>query len=154
MEYFNTDQPGKTYILRLDKGDYVLESIMELIEKEGLKDAVVISGIGTLDYCVLHMVMTTGYPAVEHFEKWEDKPLELSSLSGVIASGKPHLHTCVSDHEKAYSGHMEPGCRVLYLAEIVIMELKSLKLTRIRDRNNILVLKNQLTEGYYSEAAK
>jgi predicted DNA-binding protein with PD1-like motif len=97
MEYFSTQEIGRTFALRLDQGDYLLESINELIKKEIIKDAVVVSAIGTLDKCVLHMVMTTGYPPVEHFERWDDKPLELSSIDGIIADGKPHLHTVVSD---------------------------------------------------------
>ncbi|MDK2992032.1 MAG: uncharacterized protein PWP48_1265 [Clostridiales bacterium] len=143
MEYFSTQQIGRTFILRLDQGDMVLENINELIAKEGIKDAVVISAIGTLDMCVLHMVTTTGYPAVEHFERWENKPLELSSIDGIIADGKPHLHAVVADSEKAYSGHLENGCRVLYLAEIVIMELKSMDLTRVYNDKHILKLISQ-----------
>lgn len=143
MEYFSTQQMGRTFVLRLDQGDMVLENINELIAKEGIKDAVVISAIGTLDMCVLHMVTTTAYPAVEHFERWENKPLELSSIDGIIADGKPHLHAVVADSEKAYSGHLENGCRVLYLAEIVIMELKSMDLTRVYNDKHILKLISQ-----------
>ncbi|AEE96510.1 MULTISPECIES: PPC domain-containing DNA-binding protein [Mahella] len=143
MEYFSTQQIGRTFVLRLDQGDMILENINELIAKEGIKDAVVISAIGTLDMCVLHMVTTTGYPAVEHFERWENKPLELSSIDGIIADSKPHLHAVVADSEKAYSGHLENGCRVLYLAEIVIMELKSMDLTRVYNDKHILKLISQ-----------
>jgi predicted DNA-binding protein with PD1-like motif len=137
MKVFTQDKVGRIFILRLDQGDFVLESINELIERENIKNGVVVSAIGTLDYCTLHMVMTTGYPPVEHFEKWEDKPLELASIDGIIADGVPHLHTVVSDHEKAYAGHLEPGCRVLYLAEIVIMELEGDALTRIKNEKGI-----------------
>lgn len=143
MEYFSTSEIGRVYTLRLDKGDYLLESINALIEKEEIKDAVVVSAIGTLSDCVLHMVMTTEYPVVEHFEHWEDKPLELSSIDGIIADGKPHLHATVSDHERAYSGHLEEGCKVLYLAEIVIAELKGLMLTRIPNDMNTLQLRSK-----------
>ena len=140
MEYFSGQEIGRTFVLRLDPGDFVLESIKELIKKENIKDAVVVSGIGTLDYCVLHMVMTTGYPPVEHFERWNDKPLELASIDGYIADGTPHLHTVISDHQKAYAGHLEEGCRTLYLAEIVIMEVKDLGLTRILNEKKLLKL--------------
>ncbi len=140
MKCFSGESFGKVYTLRLDKGDYLLESIEELIKQEKIKNAVVVSGIGTLDYCVMHMVMTTGFPPVEHFEKWDDKPLELSSISGVIADGEPHLHMVVSDHKYAYSGHVERGCRVLYLSEIVIAEMKGYNFKRIRNSNNILEL--------------
>jgi len=91
MEYFSAEEVGRTFTLRLDHGDCLLESIMDLIRRENLRDAAVVSAIGTLDRCKLHMVITTGYPPVEHYEQWEDKPLELSSIDGIIADGKPHL---------------------------------------------------------------
>ena len=130
MQTFNATGIKRLVIIRLDQGDLLLESITAACAAENLRNGAVISAIGTLDYCTLHMVMTTGYPAVEHFEVWEDKPLEVSSVSGIIAAGIPHLHMVVSDHEKAYSGHVEPGCRVLYLAEIVVAEFADLVLER------------------------
>ena len=49
MKYFSTEEIGRVFVLRLDQGDMVLESINQLIADEGIKDAVVVSGIGTLD---------------------------------------------------------------------------------------------------------
>jgi predicted DNA-binding protein with PD1-like motif len=140
VKYFSTEEMGRVFVVRLDPGDYLLESIMDMVQKENVKDAVVVSAIGTLDQYRVHMVMTTGYPPENRFEHWNDKPLELASIGGVIANGQPHLHVVVSDSEKAYSGHLEKGCRVLYLAEIVIIELKSMNLTRISDDKHILRL--------------
>lgn len=143
MEHFSTNSSGRVFVMRLDQGDFLLESIRTLIKEESIQDAYVASAIGTLDRCVMHMVMTTGYPPVEHFERWEDKPLELSSIDGLIAGGVPHCHMVVSDHEKAYSGHLEEGCRVLYLAEIVFVELGQPGFTRIRNEKGILKLVQQ-----------
>ncbi len=140
MEYFATRPSGRVFALRLDPGDFLLECINDFIKKENIREGFIASAIGTLDYCVMHMVMTTGYPPVEHFERWEDKPLELTSIDGIIADGTPHLHMVVSDHQKAYSGHLEPGCRVLYLAEIVIVELEPSRLKRVRNEKGILKL--------------
>ncbi|MEM2448653.1 MAG: DNA-binding protein [Candidatus Bathyarchaeia archaeon] len=147
MEYFSTDKLGRVFIVRLDPGDYVLESITELAVREKIKDAIVISAVGTLDECTLHMVTTTGYPPKEYFRRWENEPLELVSVAGVIADGKPHLHAVVSDSEKAYAGHLEEGCRTLYLAEIAILEVKGLDLTRVRDERNILKLESRRKYG-------
>jgi len=141
METFTTRNSGRVFVVRLDPGDLLLESICQVIQKEDIQDGYIASAIGTLDYCTLHMVMTTGYPAVQHFEHWKDQPLELSSIDGLIASRVPHLHMVVSDHEKAYSGHLEEGCRVLYLAEIVIVELDQPHLERVRNEKGILELK-------------
>ena len=142
MKIFTGSGIGKLHVIRLDRGDYLLESIEEFIRAENIRNAVIISAIGTLDYCVIHMVTTTGLPPVEHFEKWEDKPLELSSMSGIIADGVPHLHMVVSDCEYAYSGHVEHGCRILYLGEVVVAEMDGFNFRRIKNENNI----NELNE--------
>lgn len=141
MEYFKTNRIGRTFVLRLDQGDYVLESINDLIKKEKIKNGVVISGIGTLDRCTMHMVTTTGYPSEVYFDKYEDKALEIAAIQGAIANGVPHLHVVISDTEKAYAGHLEDECRVLYLAEIVIQELLDVNVYRVRDEKNILKLR-------------
>ncbi len=140
MQGFSSDSVKKIHLLRLDPGEKVLEKVREYIEKSEIKDGVVVSAIGTLDYCTLHMVMTTDYPVVEHFEKWEDKPLELCSIDGIIADGHPHLHAVISDYKKAYAGHLEEGARVLYLCEIAILEFKETGLMREADDKGILKL--------------
>ena len=143
MESFKIRKTECLHVLRLDQGEYLLESICEFIKKEKITNGVVLSGIGTLDRCVLHMVTTVSYPPVEHFEKWHDKPLELSSIQGLIADGSPHLHAVVSDKDKAYSGHLEEGCRVLYLAEISILQSNSANLARVPNEKNVKMLKKR-----------
>jgi len=140
MEVFTNNGLGKIHILRLDPGDDVLESIEAFIARENICGGVVLSGIGTLDCCVLHMVMTTDYPPVEHFERWENVALELASLSGVIANGAPHLHTVVSDSKAAYAGHLERGCRILYLGEVVIAEIEGFNSARVPNAQGIRML--------------
>jgi predicted DNA-binding protein with PD1-like motif len=140
MEYFKTGRAGKIYALRLDQGDFVLESIKKLISAEKIRNGVVVSGIGTLDMCTMHMVATTGYPIVEYFDRHEGKALELVVIQGIIADGVPHLHMVVSDQKQAYAGHLEEGCRILYLGEIVIQELPDFNLTRIVNKNNVKLL--------------
>lgn len=137
MQYFDKAELGRTIIIRLDQGDFVLESIRKVIKETGITDGYVVSGIGTLDYCVLHMVTTTGYPPVECYPKWIDEPLELVSIDGIIADGEPHLHTVISNKDIAIGGHLEPGCRILYLGEIVIQEIKGQALKRNKNSKNI-----------------
>ena len=140
MEYFTGSQ-GRIVVIRLDPGDLLLESVAEVAKREGLQAAAVVSGVGTLDRCYLHAVTTTGYPPREQRLVWEGVPLELLSLTGIVADGKPHLHAVVSDTRGAYGGHVEEGCRVLYLAEIAMLEVKELPLTRVPDEKGISRLK-------------
>lgn len=140
MKTFSGANTGTVHVLRLEQGEDVIESVRQSIDELQLDNGVVVSGVGTLDYCRLHMVTTTGYPVVETFPEWSNTPLELVSMQGYIAEGVPHIHATVSDKQSAVSGHLEPGCRVLYLCEIVILELDGLHLRRQPNSHGIPTL--------------
>lgn len=110
-------------------GEYVLETLEEVIQKEEIKHGVVLTGFGTLSEVHLHWVMTTGLPPVEHFEKHEG-PFELLSLHGVIVNSVPHIHVVVSDVKGAYGGHLEYGNKVLYLCEVAVGVLADFPMQR------------------------
>ena len=124
MDYFISNEGNKRrFIIRLDKDDMLLESIEKVILDCNIDNAVVVSGIGTLSDARIHMITTTDYPAVEAYPEWHDVPIELCAVSGIIANGEPHLHIVFSDNKGTYSGHLEHGCRTLYLCELVIDEI-------------------------------
>ena len=126
MKTFSSDTGIRVHILALEPGEYVLESIMKLIETEGIRTGAVVSGIGTLDYCIMHMGQRVG----NIIQTWEDTPLELVGMQGVIADGKTHIHAVVSDKQSAVSGHPHEGCRVMWVCEIVIHEYVGFDLER------------------------
>jgi len=127
-------------VIGLAPGELVLESIEAIVEKEGIKDAVILTGFGTLSQVHLHWVTTTGFPPVEHFERYEG-PFELLALHGVIAGGEPHIHAVVSDTRHAYGGHLEKGNKVLYLCEIVIGVLEGASMKREMTSQGVRLLK-------------
>ena len=130
MEIFPGGRLGEVIALRLDQGEDVLGAIEALAKEHDLHTGVVLSGIGTLDQACLHHITHTGYPSIDQFVQY-DGPIELLSVQGLIADYTPHLHTCISIKEQTYMGHLEPGCRVLYLAEIAITRLEGLRLRRV-----------------------
>lgn len=131
MKCYSSDAGGRVIILRLNRGDLLLESIEQAIRELNIADGTLVCGYGTLDNCTLHMINTVDeFPAKEDFPTWNDSPLELVSMTGIIADGKAHIHAVVSDQSHAVGGHLEPGCSVIYLAEIVIYEHRNLHLTR------------------------
>lgn len=137
MQCFSSSKYGRCFFISLDKGEYVLEGFRKIIQENNIKNAVLVSAIGTLDHCVTHAVTTTNYPAVDVFARLEDKPLELSSIQGIVADGVPHFHAVFSDLDKTYSGHLEDGCRVLYVFEAVILEVEGIELTRRPNQHGI-----------------
>ncbi len=130
METFISDRVGRTFVLKLVQGEDLLENIERLIKEESVENAVVVSGIATVDRCRLHMVSTTGYPVETFIDERTDTPLELVSIDGFICDGQPHIHCTVSDRDQAYAGHVLKGCRILYLGEIVIQELLGMSVHR------------------------
>ena len=71
MQYFKEEKENGKIIIRLDQGEMLLESIETVISEANIKNGVVISGIGTLSDARIHLVTTTGYPAVEKYPEWE-----------------------------------------------------------------------------------
>ena len=130
MEYYSSNQIGRTFILKLVQGDYIKESIEELAQREHIENAYIVTGIATLDRSRLHMISTTDYPMDVSVIGMMDTPLEVISMDGLIIDGMVHLHMCVSDRECAYGGHVLERCRVLYLGEVVIQELLGLDIER------------------------
>lgn len=131
MKSYISEAGGRVLVIRLNRGDLLRESIEKAIAEHGITDGCLVSGYGTLDNCTLHMINTYDeFPAKEDFVHWEHHPLELVSLTGIIADGIAHIHAVVSDKGQATGGHLELGCTVVYLAEVVIYEHKNMKLTR------------------------
>ena len=119
MKHFDAGQVLRTIIVRFDYQDLLLEGIYKVIREEGIDTGYVTGGIGTFDVCRMHMITTTGFPPKDRIVEMEG-PIELLTLQGFIAGSQPHIHMTVSDTEQAYGGHLEPGCRILYLGEVRI----------------------------------
>ncbi len=131
MRCYEAEAGGRVLVIRLNRGDLLRESIERAVRDSDVRDGTLVCGYGTLDNCTLHMINTIDeFPAREDYIHWKDTPLELVSMTGVIANGEPHIHAVVSDRNQATGGHLEYGCTVIYLAEIVIYEHRNLRLTR------------------------
>jgi predicted DNA-binding protein with PD1-like motif len=131
---------GSLLTIGLEPDELLLESIQAAIDRERVRDGVVLSGIGTLKTCTLHAITGAGLPARDELFTLTGA-LELLSVSGIIAGGEPHLHAVVSERENAaQGGHIEPGCRVAYLAEIAILCCNEMPMIRQTDERGLKLL--------------
>lgn len=134
-------------VVALEPGEMLLESIREAIARHAIRNGVVVSGIGTLRTCHMHYIEHTDFPPKDRFFRLV-KPLELVSVSGLIADGEPHLHIVVSCGEtEVWAGHLEPESEVAYLAEIAILKLNDLAMVRRTDENRKIKLLGPKEEG-------
>jgi predicted DNA-binding protein with PD1-like motif len=139
MDYFIENKIGRIFVIKLEPGDYLKESITELAHRENIENAVIVTGIATFDEVNIHMTTTLDYPIGYHKEQLQE-PLELGGLDGFIADGEPHLHGVIGNADRTWAGHLLDGCRVLYLAEIVVQELIGTKLIRKENSKGAFLL--------------
>ena len=139
MKHFVAENTGRTFILRMERGDLLREKIAELCRNEKVRDAVVLSGIATFDIVNIQMSNTVGFPMGYDVHNLSE-PLELASLDGTIINGEPHIHGVIGNGNKTWAGHLLNGCRILYLGEVVIQEMLCQPLIRIADKDGVFLI--------------
>ena len=114
--------------LRLDPGEDVLLSLRAAVEELGMRNAAILSGVGSLDRYHFHVVRTTTMPPGNTFVRGEG-PFDILTVTGLVVDGAVHAHITFSNTELAMGGHLEEGCRVLTFAVIVMAEALDVDLT-------------------------
>ena len=133
---------GRIVILGFDRGEKLREGIRDKLKELGIKDAVLVSAIGTFEKARFHRIKNTNQkPEDEIFEV--DGPMELAAVDGIVADGEPHFHMVFQDLNRAYAAHLEDGSVICYLAEVVLAELKGVELTRVRNEHGIALLREK-----------
>jgi uncharacterized protein len=114
--------------LRLDPGEDVLLSLRAAVAEQGIRNAAILSGVGSLDRYHFHVVKTTNMPPGNAFIRG-DGPFDILSVTGLVVDGEVHAHITFSNTELAVGGHREEGCRVLTFAVVVMAEALDVDLT-------------------------
>lgn len=118
------------FCVYMEPGEDFHKCIERAAEERDIRAGAILSGIGTFDKARIHHIVDTDFPAKDKFVEIEG-PVELCSVDGIIADCKPHMHcTMALRGGELFSGHLEPGCRVLYLAEVVIARFSGPDLER------------------------
>ena len=107
--------------LRLDPGEDVLQALRDAVEEHGVRNAFILSGVGSLDRYHYHVVKTTNMPPGNVFVSGEG-PFDIVTVTGAVVDGTVHAHITFSNTEQAMGGHLEEGCRVLTFAVVVMVE--------------------------------
>lgn len=111
---------GNKVVLRIDRGEEVVDTIVKLCEKENIRLAAV-SGLGAADSVTMGLYNVAEKKYHQHtFER----PFEITALIGNITrmDGKvyQHLHITVADEDgHAFGGHLS-AARISGTGEIVL----------------------------------
>jgi len=138
-ENFEGAQIAELYRVRLDRGDLLLETIQDLIQRRGIADGAVLTAAGSLRECTFHRVKSMAEQPEDEFITVKE-PMEILNINGLIAGGEPHLHLTLAGAHGAFGGHLENGCRVLYRAELTIARFSGPRLARKPNKAGVPVL--------------
>jgi hypothetical protein len=142
-EVFGGAQIQEIYRLRLDRGDLLLESILDAIQKHNIQDGAVLTAAGSLQECTYHGVRSLAAKPEQLFTTRKG-PMEILNINGIIAAGEPHLHMTLSNPEgAAFGGHLEKGCKVLYRAELTVAKFSGTALARKPNQEGVPVMQRK-----------
>jgi uncharacterized protein len=137
---FGAAHVQEVYRVVLDRNSLLLESILDVIKQKNIQDGEVLVTAGSVQTCTYHYVTSTALKAQNAY-KTVKGPFEILNAGGLIAAGEPHIHITLSSPEKgAFGGHLEKGCRVLYLAEVTILKYGGPPLSRKNNESGISLL--------------
>jgi len=123
---------GDTYIVRLDSGEGIIETLTAFCAAEGIR-AASITGVGT---CVEAELGSLDWETKIHRPRKIAEHCEIAALVGNVSvqDGKPlvHLHATLADAEcRSYSGHLHEAL-IKATGEIIITPLPG-ELRRTKD---------------------
>jgi len=117
-------------MVRLSKGDDLLEGIERTVEELGTDSAAVLFGIGMVEGAEI------GYWEEEKREYIQEKleePCELVTLSGTLARGGIHLHVALAGRDHRLLGGHLFAAKVAVVAEVGVALLEKGSLSRDYD---------------------
>jgi predicted DNA-binding protein with PD1-like motif len=124
---------NRVVVVRLKNKTDILEGLKQAIEREKIKNAVIISGFGSVGAYNIHVVSNMDLPYKNTFTK-ASGPFDVLTVSGMVIGGNIHAHITLSNLRKTTGGHLEPGTSVLTFASITLGVLSdSANLARIDD---------------------
>jgi len=130
----------------LETGDLALESIRTACEDHDVGTGAVVSAIGTLCNLNVHYLHTDDLTADREERNTVlelDGCWEVSGVQGLVAGGDPHLHVTAYDGERTIAGHLEEGCEVNALFEVLLRRIDDLDLVRRPDESGVSTLQER-----------
>jgi len=110
---------SRVVVVRLKNDADLLESLKTAVAQERIKNAVILSGAGSLTSYHVHVVSNTVFPPTNAFFQGTG-PYDLLTTTGYIIDGRVHAHISFSDTQKTLGGHLEPGTRVFTFAILTL----------------------------------
>lgn len=110
--YSVTTQFDRIEIVRMKPGTDMLEGLEKFISEKDIKNAVILTGIGSVTDYHYHVVSDKNLPPAEEDPK-ASVAMDLIAMQGYIMNKRIHAHITLSDENSVVGGHLEPGTKAL-----------------------------------------
>ncbi len=126
----------RVVVLRFKYQQDLLAGLKEMVQKENIRNGVILAGVGSVIGYQVHQVSNRTFPSHDTFEKNPTQPADLVSMNGYIINGRIHAHITLAMPDKAIGGHLEPGTQVFTFAVVTIGVMNGTDLSRVDDKSN------------------
>jgi hypothetical protein len=99
----------RVVILRFKFGADLLAGFEKMVKQEKIRNAVILSAMGSVRGYQVHQVSNRDFPSKNMFVKDPTAPADLIGMNGFVIDGRIHAHVTLANPEKAFGGHLEPG---------------------------------------------
>jgi uncharacterized protein len=110
----------RVVILRFKYQADLLAGMEKMVKQHKIKNAVILSGIGSVRNWHIHSVSNRTFPSKNIFIKDASEPADIISINGYVIDGRLHPHMTLTTGEKAFGGHVEPGNAVFTFAIVTL----------------------------------
>ena len=118
--YAVDSQFKRVVVLRFKYQTDLLGGLEDMVKKEKIQNAVILSGIGSVRSYHVHMVSNREFPSKDVFIKDPTQPADLVGMNGYVIDGRVHAHVTLATPDKAFGGHLEPGTEVFTFVAITL----------------------------------
>jgi predicted DNA-binding protein with PD1-like motif len=133
--YAITGQFDHIVILRFKYDTDLLAGMEKMVKEQKIKNAVILSGIGSVRNYQVHAVSNRTLPSKDMFTKDPTAPADVVSMNGYVINGTIHAHMTMANSEKAFGGHLEAGTNVFTFVTVTMGVLaEGVDIGRIDDK--------------------
>jgi predicted DNA-binding protein with PD1-like motif len=118
--YALTGQFERVVVLRFKYQADLLVGIERMIKEEKIRNGVILAGAGSVRNYHVHSVSNRTFPSKNLYTKDPTSPADIVGMNGYIIDGRVHAHMTMTNEERAFGGHLEPGTNVFTFAIVTI----------------------------------
>jgi len=126
----------RVVLIRFRNQSDLLAGIEKHVQELRIRNAVILSGIGSALSAQYHVVSNRSFPSRNLIIENPALSADIANLSGYVLNGKIHAHITFADPDKAFGGHLEAGTRVFTFAVVTLGVLPDdIDVSRFDDKN-------------------